>query len=328
VLLVASFVVLCDGWVLLVLLSGVKAYRRVAGLFLAAQAGSVIAASALRQFGLEGLLCGFLLGQAAALFGMLALVLRSFPGERRIRFEFLDRRKAHADLAAIGIAFYLGVWADKAVFWLDPGTSSPVVGPLRYSIIYDLPVFFAYLSSIPAMAAFFLRVEADFAERCQEFFALVRDGASLDRLLSVKDGMVECVRRGLSEILKIQGLSLELVFAAGPAVFRAAHISPLYLRLLYIDAAGVFLQVIFLAILNVLFYLDQRRAALAITILFAAGNVILTLVTQRLGPAWYGFGFAGSALAASAAGVSLLSRKLDRLERDTFLSQPLLEEGA
>jgi uncharacterized membrane protein len=218
--------------------------------------------------------------------------------------------------------------ADKAIFWLHPGTSSPVLGPLRYSVIYDLPVFFAYLSSIPAMAAFFLRLEADFAERCQEFFAQVRDGASLDRLLSIKDGMVDCVRRGLMEILKIQGVSLVLVFAAGPAILRAAHISPLYLRLLYVDAAGVSFQVLFLAILNVLFYLDQRRAALALTVLFAVGNVVLTLATQRLGPAWYGFGFAGSALAASAAGLSILSHKLDRLERDTFLSQPLLEEGA
>jgi polysaccharide biosynthesis protein PelG len=322
-LLVANFVVLCDGWVLVVLLSGVKAYKTVAGLFLAAYLTSVGAAAALRAFGLEGLLAGFLVGQAGALFGMLALVLRAFPGEPCIRFQFLDPRQAHYELAAIGAVFYLGVWADKALFWLNPGTSEPVLGPLRYSVIYDLPIFFAYLSAIPAMAAFFLRLEADFADRCQEFFAAVRDGAPLHRLIAVKEGMVACVRRGLVEIMKLQGATLVLVFVAGPSMLRAAGISPLYLRLLYVDAAAVCLQVLFLAVLNVLFYLDQRKVALALSAVFAVGNVALTLLTQLLGPQWYGFGFAAAALIASGAGLSILSRKLDRLERDTFMSQPV-----
>jgi len=56
---------------------------------------------------------------------------------------------------------------------------------------------------------------------------------------------------------------------------------------------------------------------------FACGNLALTLLTQRLGPSWYGFGFAGSALIASAIGLPLLSRKLEHLERDTFMQQPL-----
>jgi uncharacterized membrane protein len=322
-LLVANFVVLCDGWVLVVLLSGVKAYKTVAGLFFGAYLVSVGAAAALRSFGLEGLLLGFLIGQAGALFGMLALVLRAFPGERTVRFQFLDPRQAHYELAAVGAVFYLGVWVDKALFWLNPGTSEPVLGPLRYSVIYDLPIFFAYLSAIPAMAAFFLRLEADFADRCQEFFGAVRDGAPLDRLIAVKDGMVGCVRRGLLEIMKLQGATLVLVFIAGPAMLRAARISPLYLRLLYVDAAAVSLQVVFLAVLNVLFYLDQRKLALGLSAVFAAGNLLLTLLTQRLGPGWYGFGFAAAALIASGAGLSILSRKLDCLERDTFMSQPL-----
>lgn len=322
-LLVANFVVLCDGWLLLVLLSGVKAYRTVAGLFFGAYLASVGAAAALRPLGLEGLLAGFLVGQAGALFGMLALVLRAFPGERRVRFEFLDPRQAHYDLAAIGAVFYLGVWADKCVFWLNPGTSEPVIGPLRYSVIYDLPIFFAYLSAIPSMAAFFLRLEADFADLCREFFSCVRDGAPLERLTRIKDAMVVCVRRGLGEIVKIQGVTLVLVVVAGPSLLRAAGISPLYLRLLYVDAAAVCYQVIFLAVLNVLFYLDERRSALVLSAVFAVGNLVFTLLSQHLGPAWYGFGFAGSALLASAAGLPILSRKLERLERDTFMRQPL-----
>jgi uncharacterized membrane protein len=322
-LLVGNFVVLCDAWVLTVLLSGVKAYRTVVALFAAAYLASVAAAVALRPFGLEGLLAGFLVGQAGAMLAALGLSVHAFPGDRRVSFDFLHPSQAHNELAAVGAVFYVGTWADKALFWFNPGTSAPVIGPLRYSIIYDLPIFLAYLSVIPAMAVLFLRLEADFADRCQSFFGAVRLGASLQHIERVKDGMVSCIRRGLFEVLKVQGVTLAALFVAGPTLLKAAGISPLYLRLLYVDAVGVALQVLFLAVLNVLFYLDERKAALGLSAIFAFGNIGLTIVTQRLGPAWYGFGFAGAALAAAVFGLPLLSRKLARLERETFMLQPL-----
>jgi uncharacterized membrane protein len=327
-LLVSNFVVLCDAWVLTVLLSGVKAYRTVVGLYLAAYLASVGASAALRGFGLDGLLAGFLVGQAGALFAALALAIRAFPGGRGVRFDFLSPGQAHYGLAAVGAVFYFGAWADKAVFWMNPSTGAPVIGPLRVSVIYDLPMFLAYLTVIPSMAVLFLRLEADFADRCQSFFAAVRDGAPLHQIERIKDGMVTCVRRGLFEILKVQGMTLALVLMAGPTMLKWAGVSPLYLRLLHVDAVGVALQVIFLAVLNILFYLDERKAAFALSTIFACANLLLTLVSQRLGPDWYGFGFASAALVAAAVGLPFLSRKFERLERETFMLQPLWPSAA
>jgi polysaccharide biosynthesis protein PelG len=322
-LLVANFVILCLSWVLLVLLSGVKAYRAVSAVFLGAQLLSVGGALALRDHGLEGLLTGFVLGQASSLFGMLVLVLGTFPGEQRLRFDFLMPGVARYELAVVGLVFYIGIWADKAIFWLNPSTSTPVLGPLRASILYDLPIFLAYLMAIPAVTVFFLRLEADFAPRCEAFLAAARGGAPLSRLHRMQEGMVLCVRRGLLEIVAMQGLALVVVFALGPEILRLAGISPAYLRLLHVDVAAVGFQVLFLAVLNILFYLDERRAALALALLFASGNLTLTLLSQQLGPNAYGFGFAAAALIAVVAGMPVLSRKLDRLDRDTFMRQPL-----
>jgi len=322
-LLVATFVVFCDGWVLLVLLSGVKAHRAVVTVFVAAQLTSVGGALALRGFGLEGLLFGFLAGQVGALFGMFILVARAFPGEPGGRFDFLRPSRARFQLAAIGFLFYAGTWVDKAAFWLNPSTSAPVIGPLRASPLYDLPIFLAYLSAIPAVAVFFLRLEADFAQQCGAFVRAVRDGAPLHQIERIQGGMIACVRRGFAEILQVQGLTLVVILVAGPALLRAAGISPLHQRLLLVDSAAVALQVVFLGILNVFFYLDERGPALALIALFAVGNLAATLVTQSLGPDWYGFGFATAAFLVSAAGLPILSRKLERLDREIFMRQPL-----
>jgi uncharacterized membrane protein len=151
----------------------------------------------------------------------------------------------------------------------------------------------------------------------------VRDGAPLCQIERIQAGMVASVRRGFGEILQVQGVTLVGILVAGPTLLRVAGISPVHLRLLVIDAAAVSLQVVFLAILNALFYLDERRPALALIALFAGGNLAGTLVTQALGPDWYGFGFATAGLVASAAGLPTLSRKLERLDREIFLRQPL-----
>ena len=322
-LMVATFVAFCDAWVLLVLLSGVRAHSAVVIMFFAAQLTSVAGALALRGAGLEGLLLGFLVGQVGAVFGMFILVVRAFPGEPGVRFDFLRASRARVQLAAIGLLFYAGTWVDKAVFWFNPSTSAPAIGPLRTSVLYDLPIFLAYLSAIPAMAVFFLRLEADFAQHCGAFVRAVQGGAPLSRIERIQVRLVASVRRGFVEILQVQGVTLLVILVAGPALLRAAGISALHLRLLLVDSAGVAMQVMFLAILNVLFYLDERRPALALIALFAAGNLGFTLVTQALGPDWYGFGFAIAALVASAAGLPVLSRKLERLDREIFMRQPL-----
>lgn len=320
-LMVCGFVTLCDSWILVVLLSGIKAYRAVLGLFFVGYLVSVTGAILLRPFGLEGLLQGFLAGQQLMVFLMLALALREYPSARLFSLDFLRRSQAVYSLGVIGLLMNAGVWADKLVFWFNPRTSSPVIGPLRYSQIYDLPIFLAYLSVIPGMAVFLLRVETDFAEQYQRFFRLVREGAPLGPIGEARQEMVRAVRRGIYEILKVQGLTVLLLLLAGRELLELAGISTLYVHLLYLDAVGVAVQVVLLATLNVLFYLDARRSVLALSLLFAVGNAAGTLLTQRLGAQFYGYGFATAGLVTSLVGLVLLSRKLEWLEFETFMLQ-------
>ena len=54
-------------------------------------------------------------------------------------------------------------------------------------------------------------------------------------------------------------------------------ISPLYIHLFYIDVVAVSVQVLLMAILNVLFYLDARREVLIITACFFITNLRIHL---------------------------------------------------
>ncbi len=110
-----------------------------------------------------------------------------------------------------------------------------------------------------------------------------------------------------------------VLLAAAPRLLEAVGISRLYLQLFSVDVAGVAMQVLMLAVFNVLFYLDERRATLALSATFCALNAALTIATQHAGPPFYGYGFALSTAVTSLVGLLIASRKLDRLEADTFM---------
>lgn len=322
VLLVAAFVALCESWLLVVLLAGLKKYRSILVVFAVAALGGAALSRLLHPFGLTGLLAGFTLGQCGLVCALLALVVRAYrPEGALVSFDFLRPTRSFYGLALVGLLYAVGIWIDKALFWTHPDTSAPVLGPLRASVVYDLPIFLAYLSIVPGMAVFLLRVETDFAANYHAYFDAVRGGATLADLRCRKDDMVIATRRGLFDILKVQGLAVVFTVLAGPQLLAAFGIPQTYVPLLSVDVVGIGVQVFLLAVLNVLFYLDKRGRALIVTAVFAGANGILTWYSQQLGPAFYGYGFALGALLASLVGLVLLDEALRRLEFDTFMGQ-------
>jgi uncharacterized membrane protein len=320
-LMLTGFVLLCGIWLATLLLSGLKQYKQIVTLYALGYGIVVVAALALRRLGLEGLLLGFVLGHFVMFMGMVLLIARGFPSPQFIAFEFAQRGRMLPALIGAGLLYNLAIWLDKLVFWFHPDTGLSVIGPLRASVIYDLPVFLAYLSIIPGMAVFLTRMETDFVEYHERFYTLVREGGSLDELENLRDEMVQIIRQGLGEIVKIQAIAVLVVFVAGPTLLRKLGISELYLPLLQVQVISAGLQVVLLGVFNVFFYLDRRVIVLMLTILFAAANLVFTLVTVKLGAPWYGYGFACAVLLTVLAGTWLLSRKLETLEYETFMLQ-------
>ncbi|MET0963892.1 MAG: exopolysaccharide Pel transporter PelG, partial [Noviherbaspirillum sp.] len=109
-LLLAAFVLMNNVWIATIFLSGMKQYRAIVLLYLLGYTVTVAAALGLRMLKLEGLMAGFVIGQALMLTGMLALILRNFPARRFISFEFFSRRMCFPSLCAIGLFYNLGVW--------------------------------------------------------------------------------------------------------------------------------------------------------------------------------------------------------------------------
>jgi len=320
-LMTMSFVVLCNIWVSANILSGLKAYKTILFVFGFAYTVVVVVGYYLRIFGLNGLLFGFLVGHVVLFLGMFLSIYRHYSTDNFIDFDFIKPKSMYVSLIFSGFLYNLGVWIDKYIFWFYPTTAHNVIGPLRASVIYDLPIFLAYLFIIPGMAVFLLRMETDFVEYYDRFYTAIREGGTLAEIKSMHAGMVKSARTGIFDIIKIQTVAIVLTIVAGPWFLSILGISHLYRYLLSIDVVGASLQVVFLGLLNIFFYLDKRAHALWITLLFVVANGIFTLISIQLGPFYFGYGFAAALLVAIMLAFILLNSDFEQLEYHTFMGK-------
>ncbi|MGF1692255.1 exopolysaccharide Pel transporter PelG [Photobacterium kagoshimensis] len=316
-----SLVLLCNQWLILIFLSGMKEYYRIFITMMISYGLMVGLSFVYTSDGLLGLMLIFTSCQALLTFAFLYHVIRDYPANQLVSFEFLDPKKTFFSLILCGFFYNLGVWLDKFVFWFREETSHQVIDLFRASYIYDLPIFIAYLAIVPGMAVFMLRMETDFADACLKFYDSVREGATLQSIYLLKDRMVLACRQSIYEIFKVQGMTLALLLLWAEDILVALNIDLSYLHLLYVDLVGVSLQVLVMSILNVMYYLDKRYSALALTVFMAVGNYIFAHISIELGPVFYGYGFAVTMLLTTIIGLVMLDKQFNDLEYQTFMLQ-------
>jgi uncharacterized membrane protein len=317
---VATFLVLCAVWISSILAASLKYYKGVVWSYFISYTLIVIASI---FFGntIEKLIYIFFIGNALLLVALMTLIIKSYNATIFLKVDFFLAKNFYWTLAFAGLFYNLGAWIDKIIFWYHPATGYAVLGRLHASIVYDMPIFLAYLSILPGMAIFFFRLEADFAEKYELYYDAVRNGGTLKLIKTYRTEMVNIIRHAMHEIIIIQGIVDIMLFLSAPQIFAALNIPQLYLGLFYVLTIGAMLQLAFMSVLAILYYLDRKKVAMWLSIAFFILNTILTLLSIDIGPAMYGYGYAVSLLIVFAASIIVLRNEMERLNYETFMLQ-------
>ncbi len=311
-------------WVAAVYVTAVRDYTAVVRCFAVGYVVSFVAAWLLaKQMGVSGTMLGFLIGQVVLLLAMVRVIYREYGTNAAPSFAFLDYFKQHRDLAWCGLIYNLGIWLDKPLHWWLSPHGYQVAGALWASPLYDQAVFLSFLSVAPGMAVFLLTLETTFAERYGEFFRLVVEKGTFREIMQTKAEMIDAIRDGLTRLLKFQGgFTLALVLCADH-LLAALGLGAVQTLVFQVTLIGVCLLVLFLAQLTVLFYLSRIREALICCSIFALVNFVVTLAGLMADERWYGLGFTAAAAVGAVAAGAFSNRALQRLEYETFTSQPI-----
>ncbi|NLH39038.1 MAG: exopolysaccharide Pel transporter PelG [Elusimicrobia bacterium] len=319
---IGSFISLLGIWVSNSLLLGIKEYKKILFIYLFSYFLIFILSFTLGNYGFEWLMGSFFIGNSVLFFLLSYVIVHNYQFNKLIDFDFINinGKGLILSLGFSGFFYNLGIWADKIIFWFSKDTGYNVIGGLKASVIYDLPLFLSYLSTIPGMAIFFYRLEADFAEKYDYFYTAVRDGLTLKDITDAKIEMIDSIRIMIREIIIIQGIFDMIIYSYSMSIFEVLNIPKLYIPLFHIDLIGVQLQLGLMAMLSVLFYLNKRFYALFISILFTLLNFLLSYITiKHLGVAFFGYGFALSAFVSFIVSLFIIRNVMEDLEYETFM---------
>lgn len=314
-----SFIVLGMIWVTTSLLSGLLEYKTIFTAFLA----NFIIVSFLGYFlnhvGVIGLLTSFLIGQFILLMILIYVIYKNYPTAEFINYAFFKAHHAKRLLILSGVFYNLGIWIDKIIFWYHPSTGEPIIGRLYHASVYDTPIFLAYLAVVPGMALFLLHLETEFEDAYSAFYNKVRGKDTFGEIQKSYYQLLKAGRGAILSIIKAQIYLFLVAITAGSFIFYWLNISSIYLPLFLICLVAAFLNLIFWAMLDIIFYLDKIKQAVGLTFLFLVSNVIFTLMSIQMGIYYFGYGLGFSLLLTVSIAFFLLNREVENLEYETYM---------
>lgn len=309
-------------WVAMVFIGVLRAYHWAIGAFLAGgAAGLVLAALFGARWGQAGAMAGFLAGQGVTLAVLASAVFAEFRWEGTADFSFVEYFRLHPWLAAMGAVYYLGAWADKLVFRFSPSAGLVAAPWMRVAAEYETAFFIAQVTTVPALAVFFLRVETDFFERYRAFFGAVGQHRPFAAIAAAAEGLSDSARAGLRQVLMLQGgLSAVLVLLAEP-LLGLLGLGSDGAALMRWMLAGAFFQALFQLGVVLLLYFERYREAFSVCAAFLAANAALAVADAASPAVPDGAGFAAAAAAAAGFAVFEVRRMLGTLAEGVFMRQ-------
>jgi uncharacterized membrane protein len=301
-------------WVEMLFLSAAKDYARVVLSFAVGYLISFLGAEGLGVlFRLHGLSLGFLVGQVVLMVLLMHRIFAEYRFAQGFDFAFLKHFRKYPSLALIGVCYNTAIWIDKILMWYAPGGLH--IHSFFYTHFpYDSAMFIGYVTIVPTLAIFLLRIETDFYVRYKAYYGTILQKAPLDQILKCKGEMLDVLRSASRTVLIYQGS-----FTAGVLILM-----PYLVTLLGVDpAVGAFFHAGVLVLMILMLYFDFRGAALTLAAMFLLANTSLTLVALNLGPAYMGWGYTLATLLCLLTGLLMFLNRVRNLEYLTFMRQPM-----
>lgn len=310
-------------WIEMLFLSAAKDYSNIVLSFAIGYLASFLCARGLGiWFDLTGLAIGFLVGQVALVVLLMYRIFSEYRFGPGFDFAFLRYLKKYPALVGAGLCYNAAIWVDKVIFWYSP-SGLHVHSYLYTHFPYDSAMFLAYVTIVPTIAIFMLRIETDFYLRYKSYYGCILQKASLAQILKRKEEMIDVLRDAWKTATIYQGVISLGSFILMPYIIALLGVDPMLTPVFRVAIVGAFFHAGLVVLMILLLYFDFRGSALFMSVVFLMSNFTFTLLTTFMAEWTMGFGYMAACLLTLLIGFVVLSRRLRDLEYLTFMRQPL-----
>lgn len=324
ILFMALFLTITLIWDGMIFLSAIKDYKFIIFVFFSGSVASIVLAVVFKSyFGVNGYVLGYFLGQLYILSGLIAETVREFYNDKGATYYFLKYFRKYATLIVAGLAYNLAIWIDKLIVWNSPVWRERYLGNLNICGVYDVSIFAAYLTIIPALAYFMVRLETNFYDLYRNYFTRIMNKNPLEKIEESRDRIIYAVDSSVLELIKIQGAITLLCYIYADSFMSFFANREISVAIFRYAIVGVFFHILFLFKTIFMMYFEYYGMLWMTTVFFLVSNGVLTWVGMSAGKnlAW---GYMVSSMLSFVIAFIIFRRHLKHLIYYTFSGQPLI----
>lgn len=287
----------------------------------AVSAGGAVALS--RTGGAAGAAHGFALGQLVAFALIAARALRGPGTGRTFERDVLRSIREEGDLAAAGVLFAAGAFADELIVGWAPLAGALAGDPSPGEARYAEAMFLSSASALPVLVALPIWLVGPVREAYRDLFRALESGATRAEAAARRRALSDALRASLLRLITLAGAIGVAAFLVAPYAVRALDLGEPLVLTARAGVATALLQTVLLLQLSGLAYLESRRMLVLVPAAYAVMTAAFSGAAALLGTATSGIAPAAAALASVALAEIALARALAHFEPDLLTRQPI-----
>ena len=191
-----------------------------------------------------------------------------FPDNNRRYFHFLTYLDKFPMLFLIGVFYTLGLYIHNFIYWASD-YQWVIEGTFYLAPFYDIPVFYALMSIIPAMVVFVVSVETEFYDTYKNYYTTILNGGTTGDIQKSKKQMHHTLMQQISRVIEVQLFFSITSIMIGIYFYPRLGLLKTQLDTFYLLVFGAYFCIIMYIITLVLLYFDDQKGVLGITRLFS-----------------------------------------------------------
>ena len=300
-------------WIMMMFLSAAREHISILLIFILSYVVGTFTSLLLGHlYRLIGTLAGFTFGQVVCLSCLIMLIYREFPSSQNITLAYLRYFIQYWDIAVLGVLYTLSIWVDSAILWFS-SRGEVIHGFYHLAPPLDTSKFLMFLSTIPSGVVFMVYLETYFYRHYRRYYRLLQKKGTLDNLMQSREGMQTSIRKGMVQMLKVQGFLTLFLCLIASDLARWVGLAPQWVPLLCIEMlAGIGQYIVFIFML-LLLYIDQRKPAMLLIGIYVILASVLSLLSLLLSESLYSLGYLVASVICAFFGWFLVKNRLHRL---------------
>jgi len=320
------FMVMVMIWSLSLYISAMKEYRRIVMAFMAGALIAIAGTYTILEFtswkSAAAVLFIVVIGFSTTACMLLVQADRFFrTKEQASDFLFLTYSAKYRKLITFGALSAVGLYAHQFIQWFSED-GVIVAGSFLWNPVYDVAVYYAFLSVIPTLIMFVVSLETSFYPKYRKYYDTVLGNGTMSDIRAALKEMYRVLMYEISFMMGVQLFFSIVSIALGIRLLPLIGFTSEQLDIFNILIFGFFMYIVYNVVSLILLYFDDRRGVVWLAVLFLASNTVFTIVSVISNER--GFSFFAAAFLTLVCSFARLLYYLRRINYYTFSAQPLV----